>query len=99
MATNNIVNFTVNFNGNAYNGVVQLSNAVNQVLNPAVKETTSLFEKVGNACFLLNSIFDMVGRTVGRVVGKLSEFEQAGRAQAEAETKLAQVMRKPWVLT
>lgn len=93
MATNNTVNFTINLNGNAYNGVVQLSNAVNQVLNPAVKETTSLFEKVGNACFLLNSIFDMVGRTVGRVVGKLSEFEQAGRAQAEAETKLAQVMR------
>lgn len=93
MATNNTVNFTINLNGNAYNGVVQLSNAVNQTLNPAILESESLLKKVGNACFWLNSIFDMVGRTVGRVVGKLSEFEQAGRAQAEAETKLAQVMR------
>ena len=93
MATNNTVNYTINLNGNAYNGVVQLSNAVNQTLNPAMRESESLFKKVGNACFWLNSIFDMVGRTVGRVVGKLSEFEQAGRAQAEAETKLAQVMR------
>ena len=93
MATNNTVYFTINLNGNAYNGVVQLSNAVNQTLNPAILESESLLKKVGNACFWLNSIFDMVGRTVGRVVGKLSEFEQAGRAQAEAETKLAQVMR------
>jgi hypothetical protein len=93
MATNNTVNFTINLNGNAYNGVVQLSNAVNQTLNPAIRESESLFKKVGNACFWLNSIFDLVGRTVGRVVGKLSDFEKAGRAQAEAETKLAQVMR------
>jgi Phage-related protein len=93
MATNNTVSFTINFNGNAYNGVVQLGNAVNQTLNPAIRESQNLFHKIGDACFRLNNIFDMVGRTVGRVVGKLSEFEQAGRAQAETETKLAQVMR------
>lgn len=93
MATNNTVSFTINLNGNAYNGVVQLGNAVNQTLNPAIRESQNLFHKIGDACFRLNNIFDMVGRTVGRVVGKLSEFEQAGRAQAEAETKLAQVMR------
>ena len=93
MATNNTVSFTINLNGNAYNGVVQLGNAVNQTLNPAIRESQNLFHKIGDACFRLNNIFDMVGRTVGRVAGKLSEFEQAGRAQAEAETKLAQVMR------
>jgi len=99
MATNNTVNYTINLNGNAHNGVVQLSNAVNQTLNPAMRESESLFKKVGNACFWLNSIFDIVGRTVGRVVGKLSEFEQAGRAQAEAETKLAQVSFTPFVFS
>ena len=56
MATNNTVNFTINLNGNAYNGVVQLSNAVNQTLNPAILESESLLKKVENACFGLNSI-------------------------------------------
>lgn len=93
MATNNTVNFTINLNGNAYNGVVQLSNAVVGQLNPALEVSQSLFGKIGTACMKLDAIFNVVGRTVGRVVGKLSEFEQAGRAQAEAETKLAQVMR------
>lgn len=93
MATNNTVNFTINLNGNAYNGVVQLSNAVVGQLNPALEVSQSLFGKIGTACMKLDAIFNVIGRTVGRVVGKLSEFEQAGRAQAEAETKLAQVMR------
>ena len=93
MATNNIVNFTININGNAYNGVVQLGNAVVGQLNPALEVSQSLFGKIGTACMKLDAVFNVVGRTIGRVVGKLQEFEQAGRAQAEAETKLAQVMR------
>ena len=80
MATNNTVNFTINLNGNAYNGVVQLSNAVVGQLNPALEVSQSLFGKIGTACMKLDAIFNVVGRTVGRVVGKLSEFEQAGRA-------------------
>lgn len=93
MGTDNIVNFTINLNGSAYNGVVQLSNAVVGQLNPALEVSQSLFGKIGTACMKLDAVFNVVGRTIGRVVEKLSEFEQAGRAQAEAETKLAQVMR------
>lgn len=93
MATNSTATFTINLNGNAYNGIVRLSDAVKQNLNPAIERSESLFGRLGSACFALNNIFDMVGRTVGKVVGKLSEFERAGRAQTEAETKLAQVMR------
>ena len=44
--SNNEVNFTINLNGNAYNGVVQLSNAVNQTLNLAMRGS-----EVGNTCF------------------------------------------------
>lgn len=57
--SNNEVNFTINLNGNAFNGVVQLSNAVNQTLNLAMRES-----EVGNTCFWLNSIVDMVGHPV-----------------------------------
>ena len=72
MATNTAT-FTINLDGNAYQGVVQLTNAV-QKLNGDVAQSQSLFVRFGEFAYRLNNIMQLVGNTVGRVVGKLSEF-------------------------
>lgn len=47
------INFTINLNGNAYKGVLDFGNAVENVVHSADK-ASSVFKKWGNAAFVFN---------------------------------------------
>lgn len=89
---NNVVTFTVNLNGNAYKGAVQIDKAV-QDLTKDVKQAESLFDRLGRAAFSLNNIFGLASGVISSVTSTMQEYVEANKAQQEAETKLAQVMR------
>lgn len=84
----NSVNFTINVQGNASTMVTQLNTQFNQ-LNQTANGTESLFHRIGDAAFKLNSI---VG-AISSVTGKMQEFADANKAQQVVENQLAQVMR------
>ncbi len=86
------VNFQINIGGNAYSGVAKLDTALGN-LNVTADKTSSMFNKFGDLTLRLNNIFYAVGGVVRSVTGTMRSFEEANRSQAEAETKLAQVMR------
>lgn len=76
--SNQSVTFTINLGGNAYKGVLQLDNAVEQVIG-SVKNATSVFDKLGRNA--LN--FDVITNSVSKVsqafqslVGTSLDFEQ-----------------------
>ena len=89
---NNILQFTINLNGNAYTGIAQIDRALNKVSVDASK-TTGLLERLNSAAFKINNIFQAMSTIVGTVTSTMSAFEQANSAQIQAETKLATVMR------
>ena len=85
--SNQSVTFTINLGGNAYKGVLQLDNAVEQVIG-SVQNATSVFDKFGKSA--LN--FDVITNAVGKVsqafqsvVGTSLDFEQQ---QANLKTLL-----------
>lgn len=85
--SNQSVTFTINLGGNAYKGVLQLDNAVEQVLG-TVKDATNAFDKFGKNA--LN--FDVITNSIGKisqafqsVVGSSLDFEQQ---QANLKTLL-----------
>lgn len=76
--SNQSVTFTINLGGTAYKGMLQLDNAVEQVLG-SVKEATDVFDKLGKNA--LN--FDVITNAIGKVsqafqsmVGSSLDFEQ-----------------------
>ena len=76
--SNQSVTFTINLGGNAYKGVLQLDNAVEQVLG-TVKDATNAFDRFGKNA--LN--FDVITNAIGKVsqafdtlVGSSLDFEQ-----------------------
>ena len=76
--SNPSVTFTINLGGTAYKGMLQLDNAVEQVLG-SVKEATDVFDKLGKNA--LN--FDVITNAIGKVsqafqsmVGSSLDFEQ-----------------------
>ena len=92
MKNDRTVNFQINIGGNAYKATTTLNAAVG-TLNATAEKTTSLFAKLGDFSLRLNGMFQTVGTVVRSVTSTMRSFEEANRAQAEAETKLAQVMR------
>ena len=62
-------------------------------LNLTAGKTTSLFNRLANLSLKLNNIFYATGNVIHTVTNTMQSFEEANRSQAEAETKLAQVMR------
>ena len=85
--SNQSVTFTINLGGNAYKGVLQLDNAVEQVLG-TVKDATNAFDRFGKNA--LN--FDVITNTISKVsqafqsvVGSSLDFEQQ---QANLKTLL-----------
>lgn len=85
--SNQSVTFTINLGGNAYKGVLQLDNAVEQVVG-SVKNATSVFDKLGKNA--LN--FDVITNAVSKVsqafqsmIGTSLDFEQQ---QANLKTLL-----------
>ena len=90
--SNKTVNFQINIAGNAYSGVATLDTALGN-LNVTADKTTSLFDRLGVFSLKLNNILQAAGNVIRTVTSTMRSFEDANRSQAEAETKLAQVMR------
>lgn len=76
--SNQSVTFTINLGGNAYKGVLQLDNAVEQVLG-TVKDATNAFDRFGknalNFDVITNSI-SKISQAFQSVVGSSLDFEQ-----------------------
>lgn len=87
-----VVQFTINLNGNAVNGIAQIENGLNDLV-PAIENSRSKLDSLGGVAFKLNNIFSLASSVIGRVSSSLKTFEAANQAQQEAETKLTQVMR------
>ena len=87
-----VVQFTINLNGNAVNGIAQIENGLDELV-PAIERSRSKLDTLGNAAFKLNNIFSLASGVIGRVSSSLKTFEGANQAQQEAETKLARVMQ------
>ncbi len=89
MANSNVVNFQINVNGNAYQGIAQLGEAVERTTGK-FKNLTKDISNFANIGFVVNHVTSLF-RSAGAVVEK---YSGAYKAQAEAETKLAAVMRR-----
>ena len=87
-----VVQFTINLNGNAVNGIAQIENGLDELV-PAIERSRSKLDTLGNAAFKLNNIFSLASGVIGRVSSSLKTCEGANQAQQEAETKLARVMQ------
>ncbi len=70
----NTVNFTINLNGNAYTGIVNLSGAMDKLRGSA----DSAFDKVGKAAIKLNNIFQTCQTLVGKISGAIGKMVEAG---------------------
>ena len=86
-----VVQFTINLNGNAVNGIAQIENGLNDLV-PAIENSRSKLDSLGGVAFKLNNIFSLASSVIGRVSSSLKTYEAANLAQQEAETKLAVVM-------
>ena len=85
--SNQSVNFTINLGGNAYKGMLQLDNAVEQVLG-SVKEATGVLDKLGKDAFNFDVITNAIEKAAGAFdvwVGASLDFEQQ---QANLQTLL-----------
>ena len=71
------VNFTINLNGNAYTGVVNLSNAMGK-LQGNVVSAQSAFSKLGQFATNLNHIYHTAETLVGKVSGAIGKMVEAG---------------------
>lgn len=88
----NKVEFTINLNGNAYNGMLKL-NAATDKLNATAAKSTSLFSKIGEQAIKLNNFFQLASSAVSTVTNAFAACVEANEAQQEAAAKLARVMR------
>lgn len=61
MSSTNEINFSLNINGNAYKGMLQLDGAVENVLNN-IQKTSNWFDKLGNSALKLDAITDVLGK-------------------------------------
>ena len=76
--SNNVINFTVNMNGNAVPVAIELNDAVQKVVS-SVRNAETQLEKFGNTAFQLDSItnvVDKVSQAFQSLVGSSLEFEQ-----------------------
>ena len=88
----NNITYTINVGGNATTVFKQINESVNAVTE-STKKSISAFEKWGENAILLNNILDLSKRAISAISGAVGSWENAYKAQASAETKLAQVMR------
>ena len=71
------VNFTINLNGNAYSGVVNLSSAMDKLRVNAATARSS-FEKISDVAIGVNNIFQTAQTLVGKVAGAIGKVVDAG---------------------
>lgn len=91
MAQDN-VQFTINLDGNAQTNAVKLDAAMEK-LGVTSAKTQFSFVKFSEAAIRLNNIFTLASSVVSRVNGAMQSCLASNKAQQEAQTKLAQVMR------
>lgn len=85
--SSNTVNFTINLNGNAYDGFLNLDRAIDDVIGSS-KEVTSALNRIGRESFNFDSISNVVSKVsqaFGQLVGSSLDFEQQ---QANIKTLL-----------
>ena len=84
----NVVKFTINLNGNAYQGFVNMGNAAESLTKKVgvLKSTIMNWGNIGLGASGLINVFE-------KITAKAEDFVTANNLQQEAETKLAQVMR------
>lgn len=84
---NNVVNFTINLNGNAYDGVINLNNAIGNVVENASSATSAL-RKIGQNALdfdVISNVMGKVSQAFDTLVGSSLDFEQQ---QANLKTLL-----------
>ena len=73
----NTVQFTINLDGNAYTGIAQLDKVLGK-FNVQATSTPKLMERINNAAFKINNIFQAVQNTVGAVGNVVDKIIDAG---------------------
>ena len=73
----NTVQFTINLDGNAYTGIAQLDKVLGK-FNVQATSTPKLMERINNAAFKINNIFQAVQNTVGTVGNVVGKIIDAG---------------------
>lgn len=74
----NTLNFTINLNGNAYKGILQIDDSLKGVLN-SVDSARSAFKKLGDASVRFDSIVNTIGKVSDGfkfLAGDSLKFEQ-----------------------
>ncbi len=72
----NTVQFTINLDGNAYTGIAQLDKALGK-FNVQATSTPKIMERINNAAFKINNLFQAAQNTIGKVgnaIGKVVEI-------------------------
>lgn len=85
--SNNIVQYVINITGNAQENISAISQGV-QTATSHVTNFTNTITKIRDIGFA----FDTINRAISSLTSKLSGFEQMSYAEAEAKSKLEQVM-------
>lgn len=88
----NTVQFTINLDGNAYTGIAQLDKVLGK-FNVQATSTPKLMERINNAAFKINNIFqagqNIIGK-VGNAIGKIVEIGGENELQKLDMTTLFQ---------
>jgi tape measure domain-containing protein len=88
----NTIQFTINLDGNAYTGIVQLDKVLGK-FNVSATSTPKLMERINNAAFKINNLFQAAQNTIGKVgnaIGKIVEIGGENELQKLDMTTLFQ---------
>ena len=88
----NTVQFTINLDGNAYTGIAQLDKVLGK-FNVQATSTPKLMERINNAAFKINNLFQAAQNTIGKVgnaIGKVVEIGGENELQRLDMTTLFQ---------
>ena len=88
----NVVEFKINIGGTAYEGAMKINSAVNS-LTSDVKKTIPVMDRLTGIAFKFNTVMQFVSSTIGRIKPAIDGCVKAYNADAEANTKLAAVMK------
>jgi tape measure domain-containing protein len=88
----NTIQFTINLDGNAYTGIAQLDKVLGK-FNVSATSTPKLMERINNAAFKINNLFQAAQNTIGKVgnaIGKIVEIGGENELQKLDMTTLFQ---------
>lgn len=89
---NDTLNFTINLNGTAYTEVAQIDKALNSV-NVNAQKTEKLFDKITNATFKFNNIFQSAQTLVGKVSGSIEKMIDVGSSNELQKMNMTTLFR------